>query len=457
MKPNLLLLTGVALFCASGIQAQDAPPVELTYVAQNIEIIQDAMKHDPYFEKPLSYRPDLYQLLDIDGDGKYELWVRDGGGDEGALFTFKNGKPQIVTHENYRMRIAIKGNLVSVGGSAGTGAFVTEYYLIENSSSVKAPFIQIDETDMDGNTITRYMTVNEDEFSPGSAMAFLKRARSGKPYDPDEMGWEQFNMVGRYLPAKSDITLRERPMFVEPDIAANKFVALCEDGVSDARSYNHMIFKPHVGKVSFTADLGYDNDLYRYAYKLNDPSFTKKMFRGYQSDEACPVVVKESFLRTHNPLQFSRWKEPEQIVGLGNEYMLKQISDRYEGRPIKEIRWIAGCEINERMFYAIQFEDQRGVALGCVVCFAEGELVSSWDNYAELNGEGADAHQSVWHVDDEGDYFSIAPSIHCMMGTDAGLELYVMRYGAESYSTMILREIGDQFICIQNDYHYIQY
>jgi hypothetical protein len=44
-----------------------------------------------------------------------------------------------------------------------------------------------------------------------------------------------------------------------------------------------------------------------------------------------------------------------------------------------------------------------------------------------------------------------------MMGTDAGLELYVMRYGAESYSTMILREIGDQFICIQNDYHYIQY
>ena len=97
------------------------------------------------------------------------------------------------------------------------------------------------------------------------------------------------------------------------------------------------------------------------------------------------------------------------------------------------------------------------MALGSVVCFAEGELVSSWDNYAELNGEEAEAHQSVWHVDDEGDYFGIAPSIHCMMGTNAGLELYVVRYGAESYSTMILREIGDQFICIQSDYHYIQY
>ncbi len=457
MKPNSLLLTSIALLCSLGAAAQDAPPVELTYMAQNIETIQKVMCSDDYFDQPVHYTPDKYQILDVDGDGHYELWVRNGNNEEGALFTFSNGKPVLVTHENYRMRMSINGNLVTVGGGAGTGAFVNKYYLIEGSKAVKAPFIEIMEATPDDDLKTYYLDDQGNNYPESKAKAFLKRAKPTHEYDPDDMGWQEFNMCGKYLKASTDITLRERPIFVEPDIAKNKFVALSEDPVKDASAYNRMIFKPHVGNITFTGNLGYDNDLYRYGYKLNDPSFTKKMFRGYQSHEACPVVVKESFLRTHNPLQFSRWKEPEQIVGLGNDYFLKQIADRYENRPIKEIRWIAGCEANERMFYAVQFEDQGGVALGSVVCFAEGELVSSWDNYAELNGEEAEAHQSVWHVDDEGDYFGIAPSIHCMMGTNAGLELYVVRYGAESYSTMILREIGDQFICIQSDYHYIQY
>lgn len=457
MKTNSLLLNGIALLCTLGASAQDAPPVELTYMAQNIGLIQQVMGSDDYYDRPEHFTPDRYQLLDIDGDGKMELWVRNGDDEEGALFTFSNGKPVLVTHENYKMRIGINGNLVTVGGGAGTGAYMNKYYIIENSKAIEAPFIEIDEVDPDGNEKTYYLSGGDDNYPESKAKAFLKRAKKTHDYDPDDMGWQEFNMCGKYLKASSDITMRERPIFVEPDIEHNKFLALSEKKVNDASAYNRMIFKPHVGNVTFTGNQGYENELYRYGYKLNDPSFTKKMFRGYKSYEACPIVVKESFLRTHNPLQFSRWKEPEQIVGLGNDHCLKQIAERYHGRPIKEIRWIATCEINERMFYAIQFEDQGGVALGSVVCFAEGELVSSWDNYAVLHGEEAEAHQSVWHVDDEGDYFGIAPSIHCMMGTEEGLELYVVRYGAESYETMILREIGDQFICIQSDYHYIQY
>ena len=456
MKPTSLLLTGIALLGTFSAAAQDYP-VELTYMAQNIEAIQKAMCSDDYFDRPVHYTPDRYQLLDIDDDGKQELWVRSGNNEEGALFTFENGKPKLVTHENYKMRIGINGNLVTVGGSAGTGAFMNKYYIIENSKAIEAPFIEIEEALPDDNVKTYYISGDDDNYPASKAKAFLKRAKRTHDFDPDDMGWDDFKMCGIYLNASTDITLRERPIFVEPEIEKNKFVALSEKKIADASAYNRMIFKPHVGNVTFTGNLGQDNELYRYGYKLNDPGFTKKMFRGYKSDEACPVVVKESFLRTHNPLQFSRWKYPEQEVGLGNDYSLKQLRERYDNRRIKAIRWIASCEANERMFYAVQFEDQGGIALGSVVCFAEGELVSAWDDYAELRGEEAEAHQSVWHVDDQGEYLDIAPSIHCMMATSAGLELYVVRYGAESYSTMILREIGDQFICIQDDYHYIHY
>lgn len=77
-----------------------------------------------------------FALIDIDGDGTPELWLRTEDDNEGAFFCMGGGKPKLITTETWK----IKGNIcehgVLVAGSAGTGAFYANYVLLENSRVV---------------------------------------------------------------------------------------------------------------------------------------------------------------------------------------------------------------------------------------------------------------------------------------------------------------------------------
>lgn len=80
-------------------------------------------------------------------------------------------------------------------------------------------------------------------------------------------------------------------------------------------------------------------------------------------------------------------------------------------------------------------------ALASIVCFAEGELISSFDFWGQDNGTNP---SSVWNDGDGGYLFW--PGLTVIAGTDSGLEIYLRRtdsYGAQHYC---IREVGDQFI-----------
>ncbi|MBO4850525.1 MAG: hypothetical protein J5529_06430 [Prevotella sp.] len=287
----------------------------------------------------------------------------------------------------------------------------------------------------------------------------LKAQVVGKNVLSEEIYWRDLNDLGRSKTPANDITLRERPLPVrEASKNANIFKTVVEgpERIADIKAYNQMIFKPHKNSVRLTSqnpDKKVDEngtvlkDNMNYTFKLNTPSIVAKMFRGYNDVEICPWVVKNSFFDHHILLQYSRWKDGEPIKKAG-EYACRLISDYYGGRRIKESRWLASVETAERSFYAVQFEHQGKDALAALVCIAEGEVVSTW----EFHGTAGDEDQSIWFVDDEGNFMEHAPEIHCIVATDEGLELYIRLFGGESVQYYILREMSSVWMTILTDY-----
>ena len=275
---------------------------------------------------------------------------------------------------------------------------------------------------------------------------------------PNDLYWNSIHEIGKYINYRTDITLSQRPLPVrEMDKNKNYFEVVIdkEDGIYP-NQYTQMIFKPHQNSVKLVSQhhnvkKSEDGDTIKneleYVFRLNNPSVVAKMFRGYKDEEASPWVVKNSFFNNHNLLQYSRWKDGEPIQKATADAK-RIISSYYGGRPIKDTQWMATNESGERTFYLVQFEHQGTDALAAMVCISEGEVASTWDFHGEARPEG----ESIWFVDDEGDFMSHMPEIHCMVATEKGLELYVRIFGGESVQYYILREVGSVWLTLQVDY-----
>ncbi len=280
---------------------------------------------------------------------------------------------------------------------------------------------------------------------------------------PEEVYWQNLCRLGLSKTPAKDITLRERPLPVRNlSKAKNIFESVVDrsDNLGDMKAYNQMIFKPHKNAVRFAGQREKRKtnsegevilDEMSYTFKLNNPAVVAKMFRGYDDFECCPWVVKNSFFKNHNPLQYSRWKEGEPEVKAGS-YVCNLISEYYGGRPIKDSRWVASVESAERSFYAVQFENQGTDALAALVCVAEGAVASVWEFEGKIDPEYGE-NQSIWFVDDEGNFMEHIPEIHCIVATDEGLELYVRMFGGESVQYIVLREMESVWMMIQIDYY----
>ena len=127
-------------------------------------------------------------------------------------------------------------------------------------------------------------------------------------------------------------------------------------------------------------------------------------------------------------------------------------SSFYGGRRIKDTQWIATVESGERSFYVVQFEHQGADALAAIVCIAEGDVASTWEFHGNVDPATYKEGDSIWFVDDEGNFMPHAPEIHCIVATDQGLEIYVRIFGGESVQYHILREVGHTWLTLQKDY-----
>lgn len=282
---------------------------------------------------------------------------------------------------------------------------------------------------------------------PGNRLSFPN-------VEPDSMLWTSFDELTYHIDLKKDITMRHRPVAVfATKQARNTYVTQLENSEAkgfNPKRYDRMIFKPHVGDVTFVKQEQAPNtEITRYTYRLKTASHSKTMFRGYNDNEFTPWLVPAGYLNDHNLLQFSRWKEGEPKRALTRDE--KNIVSRYYGgRAIVASQWLASAPDSERSFYAVQFANEGTDALAALVCVAEGEVVSTLNYHGTLHGD--DAAQSIWFVDDEGDFMQHVPEIQCMVATDEGLELYIRQFGGESVSYVILREVGRNWVSISRDY-----
>lgn len=272
-----------------------------------------------------------------------------------------------------------------------------------------------------------------------------------------DLNW---HMVSQYyllsdIDHSHDITLRHKPMFCnEATISDNRFVvtgsiAWTFDHAEDAAVYDRMIFKPHVGNARFVNAQLTDEGPY-YTFALADRTMTKKMFRGYTDAQAVPIVVPHAFLNSHTPLQFSRWLDGEKKV-MASADVRNIISQAFPGQRIAKAQWMATCPINERSFYFVTFAPKNGQMLAAMVCIAEGMVVSSWNQW-NVVGDDGDTLDNGLFIDD---YFHFMPEIMAMMATEEGLELYMRWHSLEGIHYSIMREIGDLWLFIEDNYQYL--
>ena len=74
-----------------------------------------------------------FALIDIDEDGKEELWLRSDDEAEGAIFYFTNGYPHLLITESDRMRPSFAKGRVAVGGPAGGPSYFTTVVTVKKS------------------------------------------------------------------------------------------------------------------------------------------------------------------------------------------------------------------------------------------------------------------------------------------------------------------------------------
>jgi hypothetical protein len=83
--------------------------------------------------------PTKYALIDIDGDGRQELYLRNENNGDGGLFCSGGDKIRSITFEMYKSVIYFYGNKIECGGGMGTGVICYDGYELKNSK-VKEKF-----------------------------------------------------------------------------------------------------------------------------------------------------------------------------------------------------------------------------------------------------------------------------------------------------------------------------
>ena len=285
--------------------------------------------------------------------------------------------------------------------------------------------------------------------------------------DNDKLNWKRIEdfYINSEVDRSKDITLRHHPMFAyDINIAKNQFTVpgdvTSDEAVMKSTQYDRMVFKPHVGNIHFVKaqNSSYDSDGTKielgkcYTYSLDDAAMTKKMFRGYNKDQAVPIVVPAAWLKDHTPLQFSRYLygEAKPKVGTRERKMIEQ----YYGNNYKihKIEWVATCQEKGRSFYNVIFQPYKNQVLVAFVCIEKGQVKSihnSWweqdKNYPKSTTIGPDIDELLYFM----------PEIMVMTDTKAGFELYVRYHSLEGVHYDIWREIAGEWITIQGGYHYI--
>lgn len=263
----------------------------------------------------------------------------------------------------------------------------------------------------------------------------LKKNQEAVVENSTTLQWIPFRKMGNYIDAKDDITLSQLPVLSHASYKNNEFTTTASSmlGASD---YTHIIFKKQVGDATLKT-----TDGCKAVYSLTDGKATKTMFRGYKESELYPIIATDQYVATHQMMPFSRWKYPEKVVPMGRDKQ-QVVRDYYNGRSIKNSRWLANLEESDRKLYAVEFANQGDQALAVIACFIGNRLVSTFDMYS-VKAPGRDW---LWTPGDKGNFMNALPELQGLAVTDEGFELYMSQMVGEKRHMIVLREVRSMFV-----------
>ncbi len=114
---------------------------EETEVSDNVSTI-DVEKYWQRFQElykegdldDIHYPLTKYAFIDIDGDGKDEVWVRTENDEDGALFFFDDEEePQLIITETEGKRLSVAKGWVGNGFPAGGPSYINHYVVLKDS------------------------------------------------------------------------------------------------------------------------------------------------------------------------------------------------------------------------------------------------------------------------------------------------------------------------------------
>ena len=91
-----------------------------------------------------------YALIDVDRDGKAELWARYSENDYAVIFSLDDDGPHALISCDYHSQFSFFKGAIQSGGSGGTGAHMTELVVLKDSK-VQYKLKNIEQYDMAGN------------------------------------------------------------------------------------------------------------------------------------------------------------------------------------------------------------------------------------------------------------------------------------------------------------------
>ena len=337
------------------------------------------------------------------------------------------------------------------------------------SGAEKAYYYAIEDLDNDGVKELVMADINKTKTVYKEVNGMVQIISPNYTIDNDKVNWNRVEdfYVNIDIDRSKDITLKHHPIFAyDINIAKNLFTVpgdvTSEEDVMKSTKYDRMVFKPHVGNIHFVkAQNGsYNSDGNKidlgkcYTYALDNAATTTKMFRGYNKDQAVPIIVPAAWLKDHTPLQFSRYLAGESKPKVAAK-VIKLIEQHYgngSDYKIRKIEWVATCQEKGRSFYNVIFKPYKGQVLVAFVCIENGQVKSIHNNWWEQD-KGFPNQTSIGPDIDELFYFM--PEIMVMTDSKAGFELYVRYHSLEGVHYDIWREVADQWMTIQGGYHYI--
>ena len=109
--------------------SESSKPLDVSkYWAQFQDIYEEGDLDDIHY--PLT----KYAFIDIDEDGKDEVWVRTADDEDGALFCFDDEEePQLVITETEGKRLSVAKGWVGNGYPAGGPSYINHYVVLKDS------------------------------------------------------------------------------------------------------------------------------------------------------------------------------------------------------------------------------------------------------------------------------------------------------------------------------------